>query len=147
MYDLFNLMDDVDSIFDVDDLGMKQIDNPFHYSVPSFPPVKISQNTKTGDLTMKFYLAGYQKDRLNISYDKNFLVLSSTSKEEDEDKNEKILANTCKEIDFSYKYLVPESKFDRDSTEAKFNDGVLTIFVKTKKEEDKKIENKSIAIN
>ena len=129
------------------------------YSVPSFPPVKVVK--RDNKVTFKFALAGYSKNDLDISFGKDCLILSTTEQyndkigkefaalcSDDKDKRPKakVLVNTLKDSSFSYKYFVPEDKFDFDKATAEFKDGILTIVVpsmeKEKEKEIKKIEIK-----
>jgi len=123
------------------------------YSVPSFPPVRVVK--RENKVTFKFALAGYSKEDLDISFGKDCLILSTTdqygkklrkefddylnSYDEKKRSTAKILVDTFKRSEFSYKYFVPEDIFDFDKTTAEFKEGVLTIIIPAK---DKKVENK-----
>ena len=122
------------------------------YSVPSFPPLKVIK--RDNKVTFKFALAGYSKEDLDISFGKDCLILSTT-KEYEKRKNAefenlmlvgkeknpkvKILVDTFKDSNFSYKYFIPEDKFDFDKVSAEFKDGILVITVPAREE---KLENK-----
>lgn len=115
------------------------------YSVPSFPPVKIVQ--KDEGISLKFALAGYQKEDIEISFKKDYLILSTTEtfNEKENKEDEKVLVDNFKIPVFSYKYFIPENKFDFNKAEAKFENGVLSIVIpasEKKVEERRKIEIK-----
>lgn len=127
-------------------------ENELRYSVPSFPPANIYIK-EDGSINFKFALAGYSKDDLKISLDEdtNSLLLKTSDdfdKKKDDDKENtktKWLVEKLKTPKFSYTYTLPSQKFDFDSADAKFEDGILTISVK-KLEKPKKDENKYIRI-
>ncbi len=140
---MFNdLFDEMSKLFD-DELFTRT-----KYSVPSFPPLKVIQREKK--VTFKFYLAGYSKEDLDISFGKDCLILSTTKDYErrktaemyslmEKKKKAKILVDTTKNSSFSYKYFIPEDKFDFDAVQAEFKDGILEIVVPAR---EQKIENK-----
>ena len=120
------------------------------YSVPSFPPLKVIK--RDNKVTFKFALAGYSKEDLDISFGKDCLILSTTKEYGKRKKAEfenlmleskkpkaKVLVDTFKDTEFSYKYFIPEDKFDFEKANAEFKNGVLVIAVPAR---DKKLENK-----
>jgi HSP20 family molecular chaperone IbpA len=118
------------------------------YSVPSFPPLKVIK--RDNKVTFRFALAGYEKEDLDISFGKDCLILSTTenyNKKKNaefesiisEKSKAKILVNTFKDAKFSYKYFIPEDKFDFDKVNAEFKNGILAITVPAR---EKKLENK-----
>lgn len=124
------------------------------YSVPSFPPLKvIKRNNK---VTFKFALAGYSKEDLDISFGKDCLILSTTEEYGKRKRGEveevfkpkakaKILVNTFKDAEFSYKYFIPEDKFDFEKANAEFKDGILVIAVPAReREKENKIKKVEI---
>ena len=140
MYSVFDLMDCMDDLFDsrVDSLGTGAIS----YSVPSFPPVDVITD-KDGNLTFNFAVAGYKKDDFKISFDEDFLVLSTKDgyNEPAIEDGSKVIRKLIKNPQFSYKYLVPTSKFKQEGTTASMADGVLTIKIPpVEKKEKKSIE-------
>lgn len=148
MFDLVDVLDQFDRTFgfgDADLVLAPSTKGNVKYTIPSFPPAKVTQDVKDGTLKFVFHLAGYKKEDLKISFDKEFLVLAGKPENVENVENEKVLANTLKGGSFSYKYFVPKSKFDRKSTVADFKDGVLEISVKVNKETEE--EMKPIEIN
>lgn len=118
------------------------------YSVPSFPPLKVIK--RDNKVTFKFALAGYSKEDLDISFGKDCLILSTTKEYGKRKRGEaeeafkpkpkaKILVDTFKDAEFSYKYFIPEDKFDFEKANAEFKDGILVISVPAR---EKKLENK-----
>lgn len=102
-----------------------------NYPTPSFPPVKVIQ--RKDNLEFKFFLAGYKKDEIKLKFDKDCLVLTADH-EESVSEDEKVIVNNLKTPNFSYKYFIPEDKFDFNTAEAEFTDGVLIIKVASKEE-------------
>lgn len=140
---LNDLFDEMSKLFD------DTVFSTTKYSVPSFPPLKVIQ--RDNKVTFRFALAGYSKEDLEINFGKDCLVLSTTEDykkkynrrraaevaEITDKKKAKVLVNTFKDGNFSYKYFIPESKFDFEKAEAEFKDGVLAVVIPTR---DKKIE-------
>lgn len=135
-----DLFDEMSKLFD-DELFPRT-----KYSVPSFPPLKVISREKK--VTFKFYLAGYKKEDLDVNFGKDCLILSTTKEFEEKkahclsDKKEKakILVDTTKNPVFSYKYFIPEDKFDFEAVCAELKDGILEIVVPAR---EQKIENKA----
>lgn len=141
MYDLF---EEMSKLFGNLDEVSNTLTNAVKYSVPSFPPVRVVQREKK--VTLKFALAGYTKNDVEISFKKDCLILSTTSsfnkKEAAKEKGTKVLVDNFKTPSFSYKYFIPENMYDFEKTEATFADGVLTIVIPARE----KIETKTTKI-
>ena len=74
-------------------------------------------------------------EQYNDKLQKEFIALHSVDK--DKRPKAKILVNTFKNSSFSYRYFVPEDKFDFDKAAAEFKDGILTITVPAREKENK----------
>lgn len=135
-----DMFEEMSKIFDdLDGSLSNTLKNAAKYSVPAFPPVKVVQ--RKDKITFRFALAGYSKEDFEVTFKKDCMVLSTTAafnkKEELRLKNEtkqkaekaRVLVDSFKTPKFSYKYFVPETKFDFDGTKAAFADGVLTITI------------------
>ena len=131
----YKLFDDMSRLFDSEFFS-----NEAKYSVPSFPPVRIVQ--RDNKVSFKFALAGYKKDDIQISFDKDYLLLATTEKfnkaKSEEKVSSKVLVDNFKVPVFSYKYFIPSDKFNFEETEAKFEDGVLSIIIPAKAKEEVK---------
>lgn len=130
-------------IYDLFEEMSKIFDDPLFssakYTVPAFPPVRVVQ--RENKVSFKFALAGYTKEDIQIKFEKNSLVLSTTEKfnkaEAKKDSN-KVLVDNFKTPTFSYKYFIPSDKFEFDKAEASFENGVLSISVPTKEKKEEK---------
>ena len=127
----YKIFDEMSKLFDREFFGADTITK---YSVPAFPPVRIVQ--RDNKVSFKFALAGYKKDDIQVSFEKDCLILSTTEKfkkESSEKKDSpKVLVDNLKTPVFSYKYFIPNDKFDFENVEAKFEDGILSISVPAK---------------
>ncbi len=98
------------------------------YPTPQFPPVDVEIDEETKDLYFTFALAGYTSDEISLKFEGDYLELSSEiiHKEKDSKIN---LKKGIKKTSFSYKYIVPMSKYESEKVEAEFKDGLLKIHV------------------
>ena len=134
----YKLFDDMSRLFDSEFFSDEV---RAMYPVPSFPPAKIVQ--RENKVSFKFALAGYKKDDIQISFGKDYLLLSTTekfnkAKEAQKEDLPKVLVDNFKVPVFSYKYFIPSDKFNFEETEAKFEDGVLSIIIPAKAKEEVK---------
>ena len=145
-YDAF---DALSKIFDSSDpLSFSSITTEEkRYSVPAFPPVRVVQ--RENKISFKFALAGYKKEDIELNFERDCLVLSTTkefNKTEEKKKDDcKVIVDNFKTPQFAYKYFVPSDKFDFDKVEATFDNGVLSITIPKKEKVEpkaKKIEIK-----
>jgi len=93
---------------------------------------------KDGELEFTIDLPSYSKDEISIDLENGYLMVAAEKKQEKEEKDEK-------------KYLVRERVYgrvqrswyvgnvDKDSVKAEFKDGILSIVVPEKKQEEKKL--------
>ncbi len=147
-YDVF---DEMSNLFD--DFGFSTTkftavnSNPkSKYSVPAFPPVRIVQ--RDNKISFKFALAGYEKKDIELNFEKDCLVLSTTKEfnkaEEKKKEDSKVIVDNFKTPEFSYKYFVPSDRFDFEKVEAKFDNGVLFITIPKKEKIEPKIKKVEI---
>ena len=97
------------------------------YSAPQFPPADIEFDKDTKDMYFTFALAGYQPDEINVSFDEDYLVLSSEIISKDKNEEKIFFKKGIKKSSFSVKYSVPTTKYDVDNADASFIDGLLKI--------------------
>lgn len=107
------------------------------YSVPSFPPANIFVD-EDNNFCLNFALAGYDKEDLDISFNGDIVIVSTT---EEYDKKEtpnvkKSIVNNIKKTHFKYSYLIPEGT-DKEKTTATFKNGMLSIVIPAKKAKEK----------
>ena len=114
----YSLFDDIDRMFD-------RMWKRFEFPVItySYPEVE----TKDGKATMKFDLAGFDKEDLDIEYDKGYLSIKAEKKDKGSYKSS------------SYCYKV-DTKFD--DIDAEFKEGKLTVEFPYEEAEVKRIEVK-----
>ena len=139
----YDLIDEMSKVFD--EPFFSSTVNTTKYSVPSFPPVRVVQ--RENKVTFKFALAGYSKEDIQIKFEKDSLVLSTTekfNKSEAKKDSSKVLVDNFKTPSFSYKYFIPNDRFDFDKAEASFENGVL--FVSMPAKDKKEIKPKIIEI-
>lgn len=129
-----SLLDEFNHMFDLD----SAVSDAVKYSVPSFPPCNVVI-LKDGSITFKFALVGYKKEDLAIEYEKDALVIKTAKdyKPIEISEGSKVLNNGIKTPAFSYKYALPESKYDITKLKATFAESTLTITIPAKEEEQK----------
>src|SRR6478609_8390559 len=110
------------------------------YPAPNFPPVDVSANNETKDLTFRVALAGYSKDEVKLSFKGDFLVLKleNNAKEEDEDKIS-VLKKGIRKSTGTWRLTDPSSKYETGKVTASFVDGILTVFIPAREEEKPKV--------
>ena len=106
------------------------------YPITNFPPTRVLQDKKDGSLHFKFLLAGYNKDDIDLTFEKDKLTVSAKEKHNDVKDNFKVIADGIKTPDFCYSYLVPEKIFDKKKISAKMEDGVLRVYIPMKEKKD-----------
>ncbi|HSD63527.1 MAG TPA: Hsp20/alpha crystallin family protein [Ignavibacteriaceae bacterium] len=109
----------------------------------SFSP-RIDVFADDKDFYLEAELPGLKKDEIKISLQDNILTLSGEKKKSDENDNKEYFRNERIFGTFSRSFTLPED-INPDSTEAKFEDGVLKISiakteVKSEKERNIKIK-------
>lgn len=109
----------------------------------SFSP-RIDVFADDKDFYLEAELPGLKKDEIKISLQDNILTLSGEKKKSDENDNKEYFRNERVFGTFSRSFTLPED-INPDSTEAKFEDGVLKISiakneVKSEKERNIKIK-------
>ena len=117
------------------------------YPITSFPPTRVTQDKKDGSLHFKFLLAGYKKEDINLSFEKDKLTVSAKAKHEDVRDNFVVIADGIKTPEFSYSYIVPEKVFDKKKISAKMEDGVLRVYIPMKEKKDIDTAKINISIN
>ena len=108
------------------------------YCVPSCPPCKV-EKMKDGGMNFVFALAGYSKEDLRIDFERSSLILGTTEDyKEPVDDAGTVIASNIKFPSFRYAYSIPISVLDIEKTEAKFENGLLSISIPPLKAEEKK---------
>lgn len=134
MFDLF------DQIFH--DNFLKDFSTETYY--PSFPPYDLFIDEESKDLTFEFAIAGYNKDKIHISFDDDMMVLDVEKAEENTSTKKGIRKRKgIKKSAFSAKYAIPQSKYNFDKAKADYKDGILEVFIPAKEE----VKPKTLLIN
>ena len=103
---------------------------------PQFQPTDILGDKKTGDLTYKMAIAGYDQSQISITTEDNSILVEGTgSKYSTEDFE--IAYKGIKGSDFKQRIPI-SSKYDLSKIEAKFINGILIIVVPISEEKKPK---------
>lgn len=99
-----------------------------------YPVTDIYRRASDGFTIMEFALAGFKKSDLHIDVrpDKNTITVCGAILDSAEDSSQRRIARR----NFSKTYINYDSNLDLAKTEAKFENGLLTITVPTLKEKD-----------
>jgi HSP20 family protein len=96
------------------------------------------------DYMVSLAVPGMKKDDFHIDVDRNMLTISCAKEESKEEKDKKFTRKEYNYSSFSRSFTLPE-EINRESIEAKYEDGVLKISL-PRKEEAKKTWAKQIAV-
>jgi len=99
----------------------------------SFPPCDVWID-KDKNLLIEFAIAGVAEDEVNLSYEKDYLILEFNPKKEEDDKDYKILHRGIKRSKSTTKVYVPATKYDQETIKAKIDKGLLSIRISSKEE-------------
>lgn len=103
------------------------------YPADNYPPVNVKLHPKTGDVQFEFALAGLIMDNLEILFEDDSLTLDY-SKEDNKEDEYSYLKKGIKDKSFKASYYLPSKKYDADSIEAQYKEGILTVSVQVKEE-------------
>ncbi len=107
------------------------------------PAVNITDNKD--DFMVSLAVPGMKKDDFKIDVEGNMITISC---EKEENKNEKEIKFTRKEYNyysFSRSFTLPDEIL-KDKIEARYEDGVLKLFLPKKEEAKKSVISKHIAV-
>ncbi len=108
----------------------------------SFPPMDAYQDAN-GDLHMKFALAGYGKDTIDLTLEGDSISVSSKGIDYKLDEGSRMLKKGIKGSKFTNKYHLADGKFDTSKAEAEFNNGILSLMIPIRESQKlKKLEIK-----
>ena len=110
------------------------------YSVPA---VNVAENGEC--FRLELAVPGLTKEDLNINLEKNVLTISAEKKTENQQNNEKYMRKEFSYNSFKRSFHLPE-QIETDRIEAKYENGVLNIWI-PKKDEAKEKPVKTIEIN
>jgi HSP20 family molecular chaperone IbpA len=85
-------------------------------------------------LKIEVALAGYNKDNINLSFDTDHLILTIKKPRVPNEEFVDLQRGIKNVEDAVIKWKIDPRYYDRESVDAKFNDGLLTIFVNPRTE-------------
>lgn len=103
-----------------------------NYSNYNFPPADIFVD-KDKNLNFEFALAGYNKDLIDVSFSGGTMVLKVDPVEKPDKAESKNFSRAIRKSGCINKYNVPSQVYDVEKATASFNEGILTVFVPSKK--------------
>jgi molecular chaperone IbpA len=112
------------------------------YTCPSFPPANVKLDEEK-NLTFEFALAGYSRDNIDISFSGNHMYLNVSPSGQEEEKVS-YLCRGIKEAEVKNTYFVPQDKYDTGKANAKFDNGLLVVFIPSKEKSPEKAHKISI---
>jgi len=136
-----NRNDDLIEQFAKTFIGIESLFNS-NFKVTSFPKFEILKNESKNQHLLRVLLAGYSKEDIQVHTDNGVLTIEHVKLEHEDDQNlngfiyqsEKLIARRAFKLEF---------KLDRniEITEAKFENGILSIFLtKTNSENRTKVD-------
>lgn len=108
-------------------------ENVDYYPAYSYPPANIFL-TKERELIFEFALSGFHRDKINLEFKGDYMLLSVKVPEGTDHPEGSCYFKRrlkLKEI-VEQKYYVPASKFNRDKCKATFTNGLLTVKIPPK---------------
>lgn len=108
------------------------------------PAVNIKENDK--EYLLEVAAPGMKKEDFNISFEKDYLIISASKKTETEEKDE---SHKVKRTEFHYEsfersFFIEEDKVDVDQINAQYQDGILKLIL-PKKEELKRVKQITVS--
>ncbi|WP_050708791.1 Hsp20/alpha crystallin family protein, partial [Dysgonomonas sp. HGC4] len=97
------------------------------------------------EFRVELSVPGFNKDDFNVEVEKNVLIISAKqeSKQEEKDKEEKLIRQEFRSSSFSRSFVLPEN-VDMEQISAQYKDGVLKLSIpklnKTPEDKIKRIE-------
>ncbi len=150
MEELFSAAESIGTVFS-EKMGFEKEGQGFNwdakwdfYPFYSYPPTNIYiQDDRT--LVFEFALAGFAEDSITLEFKGNYLLLSAKAPAEETEESTRKDGGSAEGRHYfkrrlklrsieQQKYLVPEDKFDRESVQATFKNGILRVVVPPKVE-------------
>lgn len=100
----------------------------------SFPPCNVFYEESDAGVDIELALAGYKKDELSVSVDTDSVTISAKPIKAEDEKKGSYFKHRIKKEEFTKSYDLPVGKYDTDTTEVSYEDGILAIHINAKKE-------------
>jgi len=138
--DMFEVLEELFKLTEPDLMKMFNSVSPEFNIKPActFPPsnVYIDEN-KNMHITVA--LAGYKMSNIEISFEDNYMLLTTKPTKKDLHDKVKFLHRGIADRKATNRFVVPVAKYDRKSTKATFKDGLLSIEIPAKEKETIKV--------
>lgn len=140
---LFAPADEFDKVFDVFNDEFFQ---PHHWAKSNYPMniVSVKEKGQTVAKRIEYALAGFRKDEITLSIKDDILTIEAEHKQES-DENEIPEYNGISYKKMSLSYALMENA-DQEKITCKFENGLLSITIPLKKEEEQPNDSKRIEI-
>lgn len=136
--DLFDVIEDIRGTFS-DYTGDLKKWFPEGMLSDSFPPCDIMID-KDKNLCIKFAIAGYDKEQISLTYEKDHLLLKLEPTKEEEEGYQ-YLKTGIRRSSSQTKVFVPSNLYNASSISSKLSNGMLTVKVEAKKKEEAPINS------
>jgi HSP20 family protein len=108
------------------------------YPYYSYPPMNIYL-AQDGSLVFEIALAGFEEKDVDLQYRGDYLHFSARAPEQSAEEGVQFFKRRLKLKNIEeQRYYVPEDRFDRDRTEARFHNGLLRVTVPSKESQAQK---------
>lgn len=113
--------------------------------VKTTPSVNVKETEN--EFVVEVAIPGVKKEDVKVELNENVLSISSETKKETDESNEKYTRKEFSYSTFKRSFTVDEDSIDTEKIEAKFENGLLNIHLakKVKAEPEKKVKTISIA--
>ena len=118
---------DIPSVLDI-------FDDDSFFSCRRFDDVKVDILEHDDKVEVVAMTPGFDKNNINVKYEKGSLIISGKIKKDDDNKNKKYLYRETTNKLFSRSFYLGDL-FDKTNIDAHFKNGILTIILPKKEEE------------
>lgn len=98
----------------------------------TLPAVNVKENDN--EFLIEVAAPGMKRDDFKVNFDNGRLIISSETKNEDKQENEKMTRCEFSYSSFQRSFSVPENTVDADKISAKYTDGILHISLPKREE-------------
>lgn len=123
MYVDWNFVDEVDKLFG--ELTKGKVSS----WQDNFPALDSIINENSGDMVLRFALAGYGRDNITLTLEGDMLHLAGKLPENSGEKYMRYLKRGIRRREFNCKYQLPNGKYELAKAKASFDNGILEIVI------------------